>query len=184
MSADIKKHNGGWKARGDKINELVKRVNALSSMTVSRIEKTEQDDSEVAELVEVGDKLAKLILQEPEGGGGTFPFLIENNEEGIAVAGGFLFNSTLDTSPINVSAVTELTGDKIWLKVTADNGYDVDSAVIEADTTWPTLIGNTLPYILNIPLGIIVSDAPQQWVRDHIYLTSAVGTPGIILIPR
>lgn len=118
-------------------------------------------------------------------GGANHPFLISSNSGDVSVAGGWLFESTLDTDPLWVNEVSDLSGSFVWLKVTSNNGYTVTSAEIKAGGSWPTpLIGTTLPYTLYIPIGQIVDDEVQQWRRDHIYLAVAHGTPGTILIPR
>jgi len=124
-------------------------------------------------------------MYDPGFSGAAQPFAISLSGSDISVAGGYLFSSSLDTSPLWVSAVTELSGPYVWLKMTSANGYEIQSAVIEAGTAWPTtLVGTTLPYVLYIPLGQVVNDEVQQFRRDHLFLAAAHGTPGTILIPR
>jgi hypothetical protein len=124
-------------------------------------------------------------------GGSTHPYQItwDATAATISVLGGLLFSSSIDTSPISVTAVTGVAGaassdNYIWLEIDSTDGYTVDTAQIQTGTAWPTLIGTSLPYTLNIPLGQIVSDAVQQYRRDHIYLALANTSAGITLIPR
>lgn len=110
---------------------------------------------------------------------------ISNDNGELSVAGGYVFGSSLSTTPVTVAPVSKQPGDKVWIKISSNNGYVLTDAEIEVGSDWPSpLVGTTIPYFLYVPIGQVVEGDVHQWRRDHLYLAVAHGTPGPVLIPR
>ena len=121
---------------------------------------------------------------------GEIPFAVSDATTGgaskITVDGGLLFLGSMDTAPKTISGITASPGNHAWLQVTSDNGYTISTTtppVLISGTTYPTAIGTTLPYVLNIPIGSVASGVVTQLVKSDLRLGFAVTSAGVVLLP-